>query len=69
MCGAEVFDLFDDVLLLAEGHIVFHGPKDEVPKRLACRFSSDKHGKGACKVAWSLPSMRSESGRDRLDFA
>jgi ABC-type multidrug transport system ATPase subunit len=27
---AEVFDLFDDVLLLAEGHIVYHGPKDEV---------------------------------------
>jgi ABC-type multidrug transport system ATPase subunit len=27
---AEVFDLFDDVLLLAEGHIVFHGPKDQV---------------------------------------
>ena len=32
---AEVFDLFDDVLLLAEGHIVFHGPKDEVQLRCA----------------------------------
>ncbi len=21
----EVFDLFDDIMLLAEGHIVFHG--------------------------------------------
>ena len=26
----ETFDLFDDVMLLSEGQIVFHGPKEEV---------------------------------------
>ena len=26
----EVYDLFDDIMLLAEGHIVFHGPKEQV---------------------------------------
>ncbi|KAK9902782.1 hypothetical protein WJX75_005811 [Coccomyxa subellipsoidea] len=26
----EVYDLFDDILLLCEGHVVFHGPRDEV---------------------------------------
>ena len=26
----EVYNLFDDILLLAEGHVIFHGPKDEV---------------------------------------
>ncbi|EIE18006.1 putative pleiotropic drug resistance protein 3 [Coccomyxa subellipsoidea C-169] len=26
----EVYDLFDDILLLCEGHVVFHGPREEV---------------------------------------
>lgn len=26
----EVFDLFDDIMLLCEGHVVFHGPVAEV---------------------------------------
>ena len=26
----EVYELFDDIMLLSEGHIVFHGPKEEV---------------------------------------
>ncbi|CAK0784035.1 hypothetical protein CVIRNUC_007238 [Coccomyxa viridis] len=26
----EVYDLFDDILLLCEGHVVFHGPRDRV---------------------------------------
>lgn len=26
----ETFDLFDDVLILAEGHIAYHGPRDGV---------------------------------------
>ena len=26
----EVYNLFDDILLLAEGCVIFHGPKDEV---------------------------------------
>jgi ABC-type multidrug transport system ATPase subunit len=26
----EVYALFDDILLLAEGHIVYFGPKEEV---------------------------------------
>lgn len=26
----EVFELFDDVLLLSEGQVVFHGPKEQV---------------------------------------
>ncbi len=25
----EVFDLFDEVLLLAEGSILYHGPREE----------------------------------------
>ena len=27
----EVYNLFDDIMLLAEGHIVYYGPKEEVP--------------------------------------
>jgi ABC-type protease/lipase transport system fused ATPase/permease subunit len=36
MCGRgvivpmQVYNLFDDVMLLAEGRIAFHGPRDEV---------------------------------------
>ena len=26
----ETYDLFDDVMLLSQGQVVFHGPKDEV---------------------------------------
>ena len=26
----EVYELFDDILLMAEGHIIFHGPKEGV---------------------------------------
>lgn len=26
----QVYNLFDDILLLAEGHIVYFGPKEEV---------------------------------------
>jgi hypothetical protein len=26
----EVYELFDDILLMAEGHIIFHGPKQGV---------------------------------------
>jgi ABC-type multidrug transport system ATPase subunit len=26
----ETYDLFDDILLLSEGHIVYHGPREEV---------------------------------------
>ncbi len=26
----EVFELFDDILLMAEGHVIFHGPKEDV---------------------------------------
>ena len=28
--GPEVFELFDDVMLLAEGHVLYHGPRDDV---------------------------------------
>lgn len=44
-----MFDLFDDVLLLAEGHIVYHGPKDEVPKPLAYGIWPDKHAEALAK--------------------
>jgi ABC-type Mn2+/Zn2+ transport system ATPase subunit len=27
----EVYDQFDDILLLSEGTIVYHGPREEVP--------------------------------------
>ena len=30
----EVYNLFDDIMLLAEGHIVYYGPKEEV--RIVC---------------------------------
>ncbi len=26
----EVYDLFDDIMLLSDGRVVFHGPKEEV---------------------------------------
>jgi ABC-type multidrug transport system ATPase subunit len=26
----ETYNLFDDIMLMAEGHIVFHGPREEV---------------------------------------
>lgn len=31
----EVFDLFDDVILLREGRIIYHGPRDALPRYLA----------------------------------
>ena len=31
----EVYNLFDDIMLLAEGHIVYYGPKEEVQNVLA----------------------------------
>jgi hypothetical protein len=30
MSALQVYKLFDDIMLLAEGHIVYFGPKDEV---------------------------------------
>ena len=26
----EVYELFDDILLMAESHVVYHGPKEDV---------------------------------------
>jgi len=26
----EVFNLFDDIMVLSEGHIIYHGPKEEI---------------------------------------
>jgi ABC-type multidrug transport system ATPase subunit len=26
----QVYDLFDDVILLSEGSVVFHGPREDV---------------------------------------
>jgi ABC-type protease/lipase transport system fused ATPase/permease subunit len=37
----EVYNLFDDIMLLAEGHIAYFGPKEEVP------FSS-RRGRTSC---------------------
>ena len=28
--GAEVYHLFDDVMVLSEGHIIYHGVREEV---------------------------------------
>lgn len=27
----EVFDLFDDVMVLSEGYLIYHGPREEIP--------------------------------------
>ena len=32
----EIFDLFDDIMLMAEGMVVYHGPRSSV-----CRFFED----------------------------
>ncbi|KAK9829075.1 hypothetical protein WJX72_003763 [[Myrmecia] bisecta] len=35
----ETYDLFDDILLMSEGHIVYHGPREEVVEFFAsCGF-------------------------------
>ncbi|MBA0574234.1 hypothetical protein Golob_001461 [Gossypium lobatum] len=26
----EIFDLFDDIILMAEGKILYHGPRDRI---------------------------------------
>ena len=26
----EVYELFDDILLMAESHVIYHGPKEDV---------------------------------------
>ncbi len=36
----EVYNLFDDIMLLAEGHIVYYGPKEEVLVLPCDTFSS-----------------------------
>ena len=35
----EVYNLFDDIMLLAEGHIVYYGPKEEVRDVFASNLS------------------------------
>lgn len=36
----EAYDLFDDVLLMAEGTIIYHGPREQiVPFFRSCGFS------------------------------
>lgn len=30
MFALQVYDLFDDVILLSEGSVVFHGPREDV---------------------------------------
>ena len=45
----EVYDLFDDIMLLSEGSIIFHGPKDEV--RLKRKARSVKHSRHRTR-AW-----------------
>ena len=39
----EVYNLFDDILLLAEGCVIFHGPKDEVLRPDHAVFSCIMH--------------------------
>lgn len=53
----EIFDLFDDVLLLAEGMIVFHGPREEVCLLLVLWSSAH----GLC-TGYTVPSVTWLSG-------
>lgn len=41
----ETYNLFDDVMLLSQGQIVFHGPREEVSTRpvCTCHMSGDYH--------------------------
>ena len=39
VCVSRSYDLFDDVLLMAEGSIIFHGPREQVvPFFESCGF-------------------------------
>ncbi len=55
----EVYNLFDDILLLAEGHVIFHGPKEEVWLPPHCRHTPclrclpNTHTGNGCRVKLS----------------
>ena len=54
----EVYNLFDDIMLLAEGHIVYYGPKEEVRVPLTqpdvCLLLVDQQG-----ISMTEPALQS----------
>ena len=50
----ETYNLFDDVMLLSQGQIVFHGPREEVPSMLAT-VTSVCLSDSCCHVFLSVP--------------
>jgi ABC-type branched-subunit amino acid transport system ATPase component len=42
----EVYNLFDDVMVLSEGHIIYHGVREEVRLTPLCWFTP---------LSWFIP--------------
>ncbi|GLU22294.1 hypothetical protein SLE2022_383820 [Rubroshorea leprosula] len=56
----ETFDLFDDVILLSEGHIVYHGPREHVFSFFAeCGFRCPER-KGAADFLQEVTSKKDQ---------
>ena len=60
----EVYELFDDILLMAEGHVIFHGPKEDVLPFLRAWASScpPARASGTSCRRWPAPNSLNKQG-------
>lgn len=56
----EVFDLFDDVLLLSEGQVVYHGPRDQVVGFFSNMGFTIPHRKGVADFLQEVTSRKDQ---------
>lgn len=56
----EVFDLFDDVLLLSEGQVVYHGPREDVVGFFSNMGFSIPHRKGVADFLQEVTSRKDQ---------
>eukprot|EP00897_Mesotaenium_endlicherianum_P001116 jgi/Mesen1/11004/ME000098S10399 len=56
----ETYDLFDDIMLLAEGHIVYHGPRDQVLPFFEAQGFRCPPRKGAADFLQEVTSLKDQ---------
>lgn len=56
----EVFNLFDDVLLLSEGHIVYYGPREDVVGFFSNLGFTIPHRKGVADFLQEVTSRKDQ---------
>eukprot|EP00897_Mesotaenium_endlicherianum_P001115 jgi/Mesen1/11003/ME000098S10398 len=56
----ETYDLFDDIMLLAEGHVVYHGPRDQVLPFFEAQGFRCPPRKGAADFLQEVTSLKDQ---------